>query len=169
MVTPRTLHDWLEIDSFHLVVRQSGRPCSLVRITRGPTSPLLAWSGGRAPLPSNPSVAELTRAVVTPSLRRLGIYQLSMLETILRLGTLKALIATAAIEPEFSGRSFLVQLGFFDVGTPMLFDDRPRRETLGQCIRLNLVPDKKVQRLALRERLLAQLLDRGYRVDSDLA
>ena len=70
--------DEFDKDSFHLVVRQSGRPRGMVRITRGPRSPLLAWSGGRAPLPSNPSVAELTRAVVTPSIRRCGIYQLAM-------------------------------------------------------------------------------------------
>jgi len=161
--------DEFDQDSFYLVVRQSRRPCAMVRITVGPKSPLLAWSGGCAPLPSNPTVAELTRAVVAPPVRRLGLYRLAMLETMLRLETLEVSVATAAIELEFPGRSFLRQLGFFDVGTPLLVDDRPRQGTLVQCIRLNLGPEKYAQWLALREYQLAHLLEHGYRVDSDLA
>ena len=61
-----------------------------------------------------------------------------MLETVLSLRQLGARIATAAVEPEFPGKAFLADLGFVDVGQPVLFDDAPRRGTLAQCIALEV-------------------------------
>ena len=155
--------------SLHLVIRLSvsGRPTSMVRATRCPFSPLLAWSSGRAPLPSDSSVAELTRGVVTPSMRKLGLYRLGMLETVLRLVPLGVLVMTAAIEPEFPGRFFLGELGFRNIGTPMLFDDPPRSGTWAQCIRLDVTLGKQERWLALWKRQAAQLLENGYSIDSD--
>jgi hypothetical protein len=160
--------DEFDADSLHLVVRLLEQPVGMVRLTQGPQSPLCVWSGGRAPLPSDPSVAELTRGVVAPAMRRLGIYRLMMLETVLRLGIRGVLVATGAIEPDFPARFFLAELGFLNVSTPILFDDHPRRGTYAQCIRLDITPQKQVRWLICWEHLVAQLLGHNYTVDSDL-
>jgi hypothetical protein len=75
---------------------------------------------------------------------------------------------TAAIEPEFPGRVFLAELGFLNIGAPLLFDDRPRLGTHAQCIRLDVTPDKQTKWLALWECHTTQLLKHGYPIDSDL-
>jgi len=160
--------DEFDQDSLHLTIWLSGRPISMIRATQGPLSPLLAWSRGRAPLPSDPSVAELTRGVVAPAMRHLGLYRLAMLETMLRLPALGVLIVTAAIKPAFPARFFLAELGFLNIGTPIVFDDRPRWGTHAQCIRLDMTPDKQRQWLALWQCHTTQLLEYGYLIDSDI-
>ena len=160
--------DEFDQDSLHLTMWLSGRPVGMIRATRGPLSPLLTWSSGRAPLPSDPSVAELTRGVVDPAMRRLGLYRVAMLETVLRLAAIEILVVTAAIKPEFPGRFFLAELGFLNLGTPILFDDRPHQGTYAQCIRLDVTPDKQRKWFALWQCQTTQLLQHGYLIDSDL-
>jgi hypothetical protein len=113
-------------------------------------------------------VAELTRGVVAPSVRRLGIYRLAMLESILRLRALGASVATGAVELDFVGRRFLTGLGFAEVGEPILFDDRPRRGTLAQCLELPLGAWREVSWSTMRRTLIQQIEGCGYRVHSDL-
>ena len=139
--------------SQHVVVSLDERPVGAIRITPAEPSVLAKWSHGRAPVPSGGDVAELTRGVVVPRLRRIGIYRFAMLETVLRLRQLGARIATAAVEPEFPGRAFLADLGFVDVGQPILFDDAPRRGTLAQCIALegSLAAEARWARMCARQ------------------
>lgn len=154
--------------SYHLVVAIEGAVVGLVRTTLGPRSVLDAWSEGRSPLPRGATVAELTRGVVSPSVRRLGIYRLGMLESILRLRGLGATMATGAVELNFVGRRFLATLGFVEVGAPVLFDDHPRQGTIAQCLMLPLEGSREAAWSAMRRTLIDQLTEFGYRVDSDL-
>lgn len=160
--------DEFDAVSYHLVVAIAGAPVGLVRTTLGPRSVLQAWSGGRSPLPRGATVAELTRGVVAPPVRRLGIYRLGMLESVLRLRALGAIVATAAVELDFVGRRFLTGLGFVEVGAPILFDDRPRRGTIAQCLMLPLGAWREASWRAMRWTLIRELSECGYRVDSDL-
>ena len=80
--------DEFDAAGYHLSVAIAGAPVGLIRTTAAPPSVLQAWSGGRAPLPHGPQVAELTRGVVAASVRQLGVYSLAMLETLLRLRAL---------------------------------------------------------------------------------
>jgi len=154
--------------SAYLTVSQAATPVAMVRITIGGRSVLATWSRGRAPLSHGPDIAELTRAVVVEPLRRLGLYRLAMLESVLRLRALGARMATAAIEPEFPGRRFLADLGFAPVGVPVLFDDHPRSHTLAQSILLMLDARGESRWRELRHRQIELLLAAGFAVDSDL-
>lgn len=160
--------DEFDAVSYHLVVAIEGAVVGLVRTTLGPRSVLDAWSEGRSPLPRGAMVAELTRGVVAPSVRRLGIYRLGMLESVLRLRVLGATMATAAVELDFVGRRFLARLGFVEVGAPVLFDDHPRQGTIAQCLMLPLDGWREAGWGAIRQTLIQQLAEGGYRVDSDL-
>jgi hypothetical protein len=155
--------------SYHLTVALEDAPVGLVRTTVGPPSVLQAWSGGRAPVPHGPAVAELTRGVVAASARQLGVYSLAMLETLLRLRALGVTVAVGAVEPDFVGRHFLADVGFQKVGAPIAFDDRPRRGTIAQCLSLAIDEERETSWSAKRWALLRRLDERGYRVDSDLA
>ena len=130
--------DEFDDQSVHVIVSDGDQPVGMVRVTLDGRSVLGTWSRGRVPLPHGPDVAELTRAVVAEPVRRLGIYRLAMLETVLSLRALGARLATAAIEPDFPGRRFLLRLGFLAVGAPVVFDDLPRSRTLAQPIVLTL-------------------------------
>lgn len=160
--------DEFDAASYHLVVAIEGAVVGLVRTTLGPRSVLHAWSEGRSPLPRGATVAELTRGVVAPSVRRFGIYRLGMLESVLRLRGLGATVATAAVELDFVGRQFLARLGFGEVGAPVLFDDHPRQGTIAQCLMLPLDGSREAAWSTMRQALIQQLADCGYRVDSDL-
>jgi hypothetical protein len=160
--------DEFDARSYHLSVTIEGTLVGLVRTTSGPPSVLQAWSDGRAPLPHGPTVAEVTRGVVAASARGVGIYSLAMLETMLRLRAMGMTAATAAVDPDFVGRRFLTGLGFVAVGSPIPFDDRPRRGTIVQCLMLSLDGGREASWSAQRGRVLRQLGERGYRVDSDL-
>src|SRR5262245_46602632 len=116
--------------SRHVVARIADRPVGMVRLTVGGPSIMAAWSDGAAPLPSAPQVVELTRAVVASDVRRLGIYRLLMLESMLRLARLGGTVATAGIEPAFPGRRFLATLGFAELGCPVVLRDEPRTDTV---------------------------------------
>ena len=160
--------DAFDAGSAHLVARAAGRPVGMVRITRGPASALLAWSGGRAPLVTDASTAELTRAVVAPELRRLGLYRLLMVEAALRLEILGIATATAAVEFGVPARSFLAAMGFVPVGAPVLLDDSPRCHTLVQCLRVQVEPALRRAWTDLKQRSVDRLAGSGYLVDSDV-
>jgi hypothetical protein len=155
-------------DSHHLSVRVDGRAVALVRITLGPVSALADWSNGRAPLPRGTDVAELCRGVVVPAWRRVGLFRLSMLESLLRLRGLGAATAIAAIEHDFCGRHFLARLGFERIGVPVVIDDHPRRGSLAQCLQLTVTAALEERWHDLRCQQLVGLAEQGYLVDSDL-
>jgi hypothetical protein len=159
-------HDEFDPISWHLTLSIEGELVAAVRTTVGPPSALQSWSEGRAPVPHGAGVAEITRGVVASSVRGLGLYSLTMLETVLRVRALGATSATAAIEPHFVGRRFLTGLGFVPKGDPVVFDDRPRRGTLVQCLALVVEPGAEGAWKASRETLVQRLTERGYHVDS---
>ena len=161
-------HDEFDPIGWHLTLAIEGALVAAVRTTIGPPSALQAWSAGRAPVPHGAGVAEITRGVVASSVRGLGLYSLAMLETVLRVRALGATSATAAIEPHFVGRRFLTGLGFVAKGDPVVFDDRPRRGTLVQCLVLMVEPGAERAWKASREALVQRLAERGYHVDSSL-
>ena len=160
--------DEFDAASYHLSVAIEGTLVGLIRTTPTPPSVLQAWSGGRAPLSHGPGTAEITRGVVAASARGLGLYSLGMLEIVLRLRGLGIVCATAAIEPDFVGRRFLAGLGFVSEGQPIPFDDRPRRGTIVQCLRLPIDEKRELSWRVQRSALLRRLEENGYRVDSDL-
>jgi len=161
-------HDEFDAVSHHLSISLAGALVAVVRTTVPPPSVLESWSAGQAPLPHGPGVAEVTRGVVAAATRGLGLYSLAMLETVLRLRPLGATVATAAVEPDFVGRRFLEGLGFEAAGAPIPFDDRPRRGTIVQCLRLAIDAEGERAWNAKRRALLHQLDEHGYHVDSDL-
>ena len=161
-------HDEFDALSQHLTVSIDGTLVGAVRTTMVPPSILKVWSNGQAPLPGGPGVAEITRGVIAASARGLGLYSLAMLETVLRLPALGATVATAAVEPHFVGRRFLGELGFTPVGSPIPFDDRPRRGTIVQCLALTVDAGREASWSARRQALIRRLAELGYRVDSDL-
>jgi hypothetical protein len=113
-------------------------------------------------------VAEINRGVVASATRGLGFYSLAILETLLRLPSLGAVSATAAVEPHFVGLRFLTGLGFAPVGAPLGFDDRPRRGTIVQCLLLAVDPRGEAAWRAARGTVVCRLEERGYHLDSDL-
>jgi hypothetical protein len=159
--------DEFDDQSLRVIVSDGDYPVGMMRITLGDPSVLGTWSRGRASLPHGPDVAELTRAVVAGPVRRLGIYRLAMLETVLSLRALGARLATAAIEPDFPGRRFLLELGFLAVGAPVMFDDLPRSRTLAQPIALTLDARGELQWEAMRRAQHHRLLAAGYIVESE--
>lgn len=154
--------DEFDDDSVYVVVSTADGLVGMVRVTRADPSVLGMWSNGQAPLPRGRDVAELTRGVVVASMRRLGIYRLAMLETLLRLPALGIRFATAAIEPDLPARRFLTELGFRPEGEPIVFDDYPRSRTLAQPIVLAVEAHDVAVWEALRERQVDRLLDAGY-------
>jgi hypothetical protein len=149
-------------------VSKAGRPVGMVRITMADRSVLGTWSRNRAPLPRGHDIAELTRGVVVAPMRRIGIYRLAMLETVLRLRAMGVRLATAAIEPDFPGWPFLVDLGFVAVGEPVVFDDFPRSRTLAQSILLAIDVHGEAKWKEMRRLQLERLLDLGCAIESDL-
>jgi hypothetical protein len=154
--------------SWHLVVREGGCLVAMVRITMADRSLLSTWSVNQTPMPHGHDVAELTRAVVAAPRRRLGLYRLAMLETVLRLRALGARLATAAIEPDFPARPFLRVLGFAPAGEPVVFDDLPRSRTLAQPIVLAVDGRARLRWEEMRRAQLERLSDAGYVVESAL-
>ena len=159
--------DEFDDQSVHVIVSDGDQPVGMVRVTLGGRSVLGTWSRDRVPLPHGPDVAELTRAVVAEPVRRLGIYRLAMLETVLSLRALGARLATAAIEPDFPGRRFLLELGFLAVGAPVVFDDLPRSRTLAQPIVLTLDARGECRWEAMRRVQHQRLLAAGCVVESE--
>jgi hypothetical protein len=140
----------------------------MVRLTPGNTSVLQHWSDGRASLPATGEVIELTRGVVAPGYRGLGLYSFLMLEAMLRASQLGARAATAAVEPDFFGRRILRELGFTDVGEPLIFRDTPRDATVAQGIRVDVSPRRIAAWRVMWTQQMATLERRGWRADSDL-
>ena len=159
--------DEFDDESVHVVVSEQDRAVGMIRVTLSDRSVLDTWSNGRAPLPQGADVAELTRGVVVEPMRRLGIYRLAMLETVLCLRGLGARAATAAIEPDFPGRRFLRELGFLAVGAPVVFDDLPRSRTLAQPIALAIDAGSAGRWEDMRRIQLERLLAAGYAVQSE--
>lgn len=164
-----TSTDEFDPESRHLVIRREGKPVAMVRLTIGARSVLQHWSRGACQLPHGPTVAELTRSVVASDVRRRGLYRLTMIETVLRLSGLGVTQATAAIAHEFPAKSFLIELGFQNVGAPVRFDDLPRYGTLAQCIRLDLRTEHESGWGAMWREQVDRLAEHGFRVDSDAA
>ncbi len=161
--------DRFDAGSLHLTVAHDGRPVGMIRVTSGSPSVLHEWSSGKATLPQGDDVTELTRGVVARPFRRLGVYRLAMLDAILRMRPLGARVVTGAVDPHFPGRSFLAEVGFVDVGTPVLFDDYPRSRTLAQGLMLTLDPAREPKWWRMWRAQIDGLHAAGYRVDSDLA
>jgi hypothetical protein len=157
--------DEFDDESMFLVVREGDRLVGMVRITLAERSVLDTWSRGLARLPQGRDVAELTRSVIVAPMRRLGLYRLAMLETVLALRALGARLATAAIEPDFVGRRFLLDVGFRPEGVPVVFDDHPRSRTVAQPIVLDLDVHGETRWDAMRRAQVDRLLDAGYVVE----
>jgi hypothetical protein len=139
-------------------------------LSRGDDSILREWSARSAPLPAHVRVMELTRGVVHAEYRGIGLYRLLMLETLLRLRSLRADLATAAIELEFFGRRFLFDdLGFCPVGAPVVLHDHPRTGTVVQCIALEVTAELAVRWRAQWARQMERFAATRWEVDSDLA
>lgn len=117
--------DQFDMVSFFVTAFLDDVAVGMIRVTPPGTSVLMQWTKGSSPLPVNEGTYELTRAAVHRSHRhrRVKIFELLMIETMLRLRQLRADAATAAIEPRFVGKSFLHRLGFEEVGTPIPFHD----------------------------------------------
>jgi hypothetical protein len=166
--TPDSTADGHELASHHLCVRVDGRPVALVRITLRSVAAVPEWSSERTPLAGRADVAELCGGVVVPAWRRVGLFRLSMLESLLRLRGLGAETAIARIEHDFCGRHFLGRLGFEPAGAPAMIDEPPGCGALPQCLRLGVSPALEERWHDLRCQQLVGLAEQGYLVDSDL-
>jgi len=127
--------DEFDSRSFFVVAEIEGKVVGSIRLTDSEkTSPLHQWAQGKSPLPHGKGVVELTRGVVYPSKRNLGIYKWMMLRAVreaLENGFSKA---TAAVEQDYYLKGFLQQLGFKDVGKVISYNDAPREGTLSQSM-----------------------------------
>ena len=126
--------DHFDERSHHVVAIVNGAMVGMIRMTEAEPSVLQEWSEGMATLPHGPGVLELTRGVVHPGHRGLGLYRLMMLVSMLRGAESKFELVTAAVEPDFFGRKFLAELGFMDKSAPIPFHDLPREVTPAVCI-----------------------------------
>ena len=125
---PGTTRDPFDVRSSHVVAYVDGIPVGMVRETPSCPSVLTSWARGAWSLPTGADVVELTRGVVAERYRRHGVYRLLMLELMAALAA-DTRIATAAIEADFVGRSFLERVGFAASGDERRFWDAPRDAT----------------------------------------
>ena len=124
--------------SSYMLARVGDELVGTVRMTQPPGA-LRGWlpDPGQSVLPHGPGVVELTRGVVARRWRGLGIYQLLMCATVLRVSE-TATVGIAAVEPFLHVRGFLHLLGFQECGRPLIFHDGPGCRTLAQCMELDL-------------------------------
>lgn len=141
--------------SFFVVAEQDGEIVGSVRLTDSKlASPLAKWSSGQFQFSIQGAVVELTRGTVKPEMRGLQIYKWMMLRVVREARMRGYRIATAAIEPDFPQRPFLIRLGFSVVREPLTFDDWPRQGTLAQPLLCEL--DRSSASWELAEREVAQ-------------
>jgi len=165
---PGSSRDRFDVVSRHVVARRDGEPVGMVRITPGGRSVLATWAGRPLPLASAPQLVELTRGVVARDLRRLGIYRLLMLETMLRIARLGGTVALAAIEPDFPGRPFLASIGFAHIGSPLVLRDAPRSGVFAQPIVVAVSDHLRAEWRRAWQRQVDSLRANLWTVDSDL-
>lgn len=116
--------------SFYVIATIEDRVVGAVRLTdSAKISPLHAWSGGQCQLPRGKGVVEMTRGVVIPTKRNLGIYKAMMLKAARTALERGFRTATAAIEEQYFLKDFLEQLGFKESGEPIVYHDAPRTGT----------------------------------------
>jgi hypothetical protein len=108
--------------SCHLTAWYQRQPVGMVRLTRGPRFALVAWSKGTFIPPADADL-EMTRGVVHQDYRRIGLYKLLMIQSLLCSSRMQLHRAIAAVEPDFPGKPFLHSLGFIDHGSPLRFDN----------------------------------------------
>jgi Acetyltransferase (GNAT) family len=137
--------DEFDSSSFFVTAEIEGRAVGSIRLTDSDkASPLHHWAQGKSPLPRGKGVVELTRGVVYPSKRNLGIYKWMMLRAVreaLESGFSKA---TAAVEQGYCLKGYLHQLGFKDVGKVISYNDAPREGTLSQSMVCDLRDSKSL-------------------------
>jgi GNAT superfamily N-acetyltransferase/transcriptional regulator with XRE-family HTH domain len=127
--------DEFDVDSFYVVAEIEGRTVGSIRLTDSSiASPLQRWINGQFPLPHGKGVVELTRGVVDPSKRNLGIYKWMMMRAVREALAAGFRFATAAVEEGYYLKEFLYRLGFEDVGAPVSYNDTPRTGTLCQSM-----------------------------------
>ena len=136
-----------------------------VRMTQPPAA-LPGWlpDPRELPLAHGPHVVEFTRGVVSHRWRGRGIYQLLMCAAVLHAGK-TATVAIAAIEPFLHVRHFLLLLGFFDRGRPMILHDGPGCRTLVRGMELDLTAARAVaapHMATLRSRLQSKHIEVAF-------
>jgi predicted GNAT family N-acyltransferase len=152
--------------SFYVVAEIEGNIVGSIRLTDSQkSSPLHDWAQATSPLPRGKGVVELTRGVVDPSKRNLGIYKWMMLRSMEEARRSGFKWATAAVEEGYLLKPFLHELGFEDVGAPMPYDDSPRAGTLSQSIKCDLAKSEhlwETVRQKLEERSKQKFLNIRY-------
>lgn len=108
----------------YLILENDLKIIGSIRISSSTSSILKHWSNNKFPFPYATNIAELTKGVVSHEYRLKGLYKLMLLETLLRLPELGYSMATAAIRPSLSHRSFLEMLGFKEYQKTILFGDK---------------------------------------------
>jgi predicted GNAT family N-acyltransferase len=127
--------DNFDSQSFFVTAEIEGKVVGSIRLTDSEkASPLRQWAQGKSPLPHGKGVVELTRGVVYPSKRNLGIYKWMMLRAVREAAEIGFLKATAAVEQDYYLKDFLRQLGFKEIGKVLPYDDEPRKDTLCQSM-----------------------------------
>ncbi|MGA7291314.1 MAG: GNAT family N-acetyltransferase, partial [Terriglobales bacterium] len=127
--------DDFDSKSFFVVAEIEGKVVGSIRLTDSEkASPLHQWAQGKSPLPHGKGIVELTRGVVYPSKRNLGIYKWMMLRAVRDAAESGFSKATAAVEQDYYLKDFLRQLGFKDVGKVLPYDDMPRKHTVCQSM-----------------------------------
>jgi predicted GNAT family N-acyltransferase len=128
-----TKDDEFDRFSFFVTAESEGKVVGTIRLTDSTIkSPLSVWGHKKSNLPHGEGIVELTRGVVHPNIRKLGIYSWMMLRTMREAVQRDFKKAVAAVEQDYFLMNILHELGFEDVGTAIPFDDSPRQATLSQ-------------------------------------
>jgi hypothetical protein len=136
--------DDFDTESFYVVAEIEGRVVGAIRLTDSQkASPLQHWAQDHSPLPRGEGIVELTRGVVDPGKRNLGIYKWMMVRAMRHALGAGFCVATAAVEEGYYLKEFLHELGFEDTGKLVKYNDAPRAGTLSQSMVCELARNQK--------------------------
>lgn len=162
---PRTdAADVFESRSIHVCYRVDGTLAAMIRMTAGPNSVFEAWTQGLAAIPTGPSIVDLNRAVVAPPFRRLGLFRLATVDSLIRSAAKGFVSAVGVTRPGREIIPAMLEIGFEPAGPEVMVTDPVNgRFPIQPYVVWNL--SQHEARLGLQfEQLRARLADSGHRV-----
>jgi hypothetical protein len=162
------VEDKFDSKSTHILASCEDEIIGMVRLTQNPTSVLLSWSGGEAPIPNRTDVIEATRAMVAGVWQGKDIFKLLMTETMIKAKKLGAKIAFASIEPGLKHCNFLYNIGFQNVGKQFFNLHPPINKT--PCQTIIQLPNEDFEKvIEAREKIIKGNKLKDFKIVSEIA
>lgn len=139
----------------------------LIRLTPGPDAMFERWTVGEAVIPTGAAVVDLTRVVVAPEFRRMGLFKLIMLDALLRAAADGYTTVVGATKPGREILPAMYQMGFGPSGPVVLFHDPTSGPFEIQPCVVRGVPNRVSSWRGMYAEVRDKMATNGYDVDAD--